>query len=45
MELREVKRSFVQLIDELQAHGYLVHAFGQECVDDHDSPPSDPPAV
>jgi hypothetical protein len=34
--------NFVQLIDELEANGYLVDAFGQDCVDDPDSPPSDP---
>jgi hypothetical protein len=45
MQLREVKRNFAQLIDQFEAHGYLVQAFGQECVDDRDSPPPDPAAV
>jgi hypothetical protein len=39
--LREVKRSFVQLIDQFERHGYLVDAFGQDCVD-ADGPPPDP---
>jgi hypothetical protein len=38
MDLREVKRNFAQLIDQFEAHGYLVQAFGQECVDDRDKP-------
>ncbi len=41
MGLREVKRTFVQLIDQFEGHGYLVDAFGQDCVD-ADGPPPDP---
>jgi hypothetical protein len=44
MELRQVKRKFVQLMDQFKDHGYLVHAFGQYCVD-ADGPPPDPAAV
>jgi hypothetical protein len=42
MEFEEVVRAFVQLINEFMANGYLVLAFGQECVDDHDPSPRDP---
>jgi hypothetical protein len=45
IELREVKRNFVQLMDQFEDHGYLVPAFGQYCVDDHDSPQPEPAAV
>jgi hypothetical protein len=44
MEFDEVTRNFVQLVDDLKAHGYLVQAFGKECVDD-DGPLPDPSAV
>jgi hypothetical protein len=38
MEFEEVVRAFVQLINEFKANGYLVLAFGQECIDDHRDP-------
>jgi hypothetical protein len=44
MEFRDVKRNFVQVIDQFEADGYLAHAFGQDCVDS-DGPPPDPSAV
>jgi hypothetical protein len=44
MELREVKRNFVQLVDQFEADGYLVLAFGQDCVD-AEGPQSNPAAV
>lgn len=37
-------RSFIHLIEELEGDGYLVHAFGQDCVD-RDGPGPDPSAV
>jgi len=44
LEFRDIKRSFLQLIDQFEADGYLVHAIGQGCVD-ADGPPLDPAAV
>jgi hypothetical protein len=41
----DVTWSFVRLIEEFEADGYLVHAFGKKCVDDDDSPRPDPSAV
>jgi hypothetical protein len=44
LDLGEVSWSYVQLIEEFEADGYLVQAFGKKCVDD-DSPRPDPSAV
>jgi hypothetical protein len=45
LDLGEVSWSFVRLIEEFEADGYLVQAFGKKCVDDDDSPRPDPSAV
>jgi hypothetical protein len=45
LEFGDLSWSFVRLIEEFEADGYLVHAFGQKCVDDDDSPRPDPAAV
>jgi hypothetical protein len=42
MELEEVVRAFIQLIDEFKIHGYLAFAFGEECVDDQGGPGPSP---
>jgi hypothetical protein len=44
MPLEEIVRVFTQLINEFETNGYLVHAFGQECVDEREPRP-DPAAV
>jgi hypothetical protein len=40
-----VTRYFVQVIAEFDLTGYLVHAFGQQCVDDSEGPAPDPASV
>jgi hypothetical protein len=35
MDFDQLKRGFVQLIEELDTHGYLTQVFGQFCVDDN----------
>jgi hypothetical protein len=44
LKFTEVTRHFVRLIEEFEANGYLINAFGQKCVDD-DGPRPDPSAV
>jgi hypothetical protein len=44
LEFRDIKRGFLQLMDQFKADGYLVHAFGQGCVD-ADGPSPDPAAI
>jgi hypothetical protein len=44
MTFEEMTRAFRQLTDEFEMNGYLVHAFGKECVDD-DGPRPDPGTV
>ncbi|WP_326569922.1 hypothetical protein OIE69_42880 [Actinacidiphila glaucinigra] len=41
---RDSRRAFARLINEFDADGYLVEAFGEECVDDHSNLP-DPSEV
>lgn len=45
MNFEQVVRAFEQLIDEFQRDGYLVHAFGQECVDDRGGPGPSPSEI
>jgi hypothetical protein len=44
MSFDQLTRSFVQLVEEFEANGYLVQVFGQECVD-NDGPLPDRSAV
>jgi hypothetical protein len=39
MDFDQLTRSFVQLVEEFEANGYLTQVFGQECVDNRDGPP------
>jgi hypothetical protein len=45
MDFQEVVRAFAQLIEDFERDGYLVHAFGQGCVDDHSGPGPSPSDV